>query len=121
GLDAARRVDDHRRRARLAADADEVVQDALLGHPIEDVAARAAAGEARRDHGLAQALERAGHVHALASRDHDALLRAVAVTQLEVRNSERLVDRGIRGHGENHRCAAPIGVAIVYAISAKKL
>jgi hypothetical protein len=33
----------------------------------------------------------------------------VPVTQLQVRDGEGLVDRGVRGHGEDHLRATPIG------------
>jgi hypothetical protein len=42
------------------------------------------------------------------------------VTELEVGNGEGLVDRGVGGHGEDHRRAIPIGGGILYTRGAKK-
>ena len=68
GLLAGGRVDHRRVRARLLADAHEVVEDRLLGELLDDARAGRAAGEAGGDHGLAERLERARDVDALAAR-----------------------------------------------------
>ena len=63
-----RGVDDGRGGTRLAADVHEVVEDVLALQALDDLLAGAAADEAGDDHRLAERLERAGDVDALAAR-----------------------------------------------------
>ena len=62
-----------------------------------------------RDHGLAERLERARDVDALAAGHRALLDGAVAAPEPEVRHRERLVDRRVEGDGDDHampvRCA----------------
>ena len=95
-------IDDRRRRARLGCDADEVVEDRLGGQLLDDPRARTAAGEAGRDHGHVEELQRAGDVDALAAREREHLARAVAVADLEDGHRERPVERRVRRHGDDH-------------------
>ena len=102
GLQPAGRVDHRGRRPRLAADPHEIVEDALAGKTLDDLDAGTAAGQARGDHGIPQPFERASDVDALPPWHHDSLLRPVPVTELKVRDGQRLVDRGIDGDCEDH-------------------
>src|SRR6266516_3039396 len=95
-------IDDRRRRARLARDADEVVQDRLARQLLDDPGARAAALEPRRDHRNAQPLERARDVDPLAAGLGEPLARAVPLAALEVRDGQRPVDRCVQGDGHDH-------------------
>ena len=101
-LRARRRVDDERRGARLVADADEVVEDRLARQLLDDARAGAAAGEPGRDDGDVEPLERARDVDALAARERQHLARAVTLPELERRDGERAVERGVEGDGDDH-------------------
>ena len=103
------RVDDGGGGARLVADADEVVEDRLVGELLEDPRARPAAGEAGRDDRDVQPLERARDVDPLAAGERQARARAVAVAELEVRHGQRAVERRVHRDGDDHR--APLGAS----------
>ena len=96
------RVDDGRRGARLVGDPHEVVEDPLGRQLLDDARAGAAAGEAGRDHGHVEPLERAGDVDPLAAGEREHAARAVAVAELEVRDGDRPVERGVERDGEDH-------------------
>ena len=95
-------VHDRRGHARLLADADEVVEDRLVGELLDDPDARGAARDAGGDHRLAQRLQGPCHVHPLAARHRRLLHRAVAAAQAEVRDGERLVDRRVERDRDDH-------------------
>ena len=76
---------------------------ALLGEVLDDAGAGRAAGDAGRDHRLAERAQRAGDVHALAARHGGLLDGAVTAAEPEVRHRERLVDGGVEGDGDDHR------------------
>ena len=61
-----------------------------------------AAGQAGRDDRLLEALERAGDVDALAPGLDSPLLAPMPLAELEVRDVEGLVDRGVRRDGDEH-------------------
>ena len=61
-----------------------------------------AAGEAGRDHRLAERLERARDVDPLAARHGGLLDRAMATPEPEVGHREGLVDRRVEGDGDDH-------------------
>ena len=61
-----------------------------------------AAGEARRDHRLAERLERARDVDPLAARHGGLLDRAMSAPKPEVGHREGLVDRRVEGDGDDH-------------------
>src|SRR5204863_8762125 len=64
--------------------------------------------EARRDHRLAERLQRPRHVDALAA-GHGALLdRAVTAPEAEVRHGERPVDRRVQRDGDDHAASVPL-------------
>jgi sugar/nucleoside kinase (ribokinase family) len=72
---------------------------------LDDPVAGAAAREAGRDHRGLQPLQRPRHVDALAAGAGQAVRCPVPVTELEVRNRQRAVDRGVEGYGDDHcRC-----------------
>ena len=71
----------------------------LLEHPV----AGRPAGEAGGDHRAAEQAQRAGDVDPLAAGHRAALDRPVAVTESEVRDRDRAVDRRVEGDGEDHR------------------
>ena len=75
---------------------------ASLGQLLDDARAGGAAGHAGGDHRLAERLQRARDVHALAAGHGGLLDRAVAAAEPEVRHGERLVDRGVEGDGDDH-------------------
>ena len=102
GVRVLGRIDDGRRRARLLADADEVVEDRLGGQLLDDARAGAAAGEPGRDDGHVEPLERARDVDPLAAGERQHLARAVAVAALEVRHGQRPVERSVQRHGDDH-------------------
>src|SRR5215213_9266138 len=102
GLIAVRRVDHRRRGARLLAYTHEVVEDALLGQVLDDARPRGTAGDAGRDHRLAQGPQRARHVHALAARHRRLLDSAMTPPEPEVGDSQGLVDGGVEGDGDDH-------------------
>ena len=104
---AVRRVEDGRVRARLLADADEVVEDRLGGELLDDPRARRAAREAGGDDRLAERLERAGDVDALAARHRRLLDGAMPASEPEVRHGQRLVDRRVEGDGDDHATSVP--------------
>src|SRR4051794_346572 len=110
GLLAVGGVEHRGVRARLVADAHEVVEDRLLGELLDDARPGRSSGEPGGDHRLAERLERARYVDALAAR-HGALLDGpVATPEPEVRHGERLVDGGVERDGDDHatplwRCA----------------
>ncbi len=60
------------------------------------------AGDARRDHRLAERLQRARDVHALAARHRGLLDGPMAASDAEVRHRQRLVDRCIERDGDDH-------------------
>ncbi len=69
---------------------------------LEQPGAGGPAAEAGRDHGLAEQLQRAGDVDALASGDRPRLDRAVTLAEPEVRDGDRAVDRGVECDGQDH-------------------
>ena len=73
GVRARGRVDDRGRRARLVADADEVVEDRLGGQLLDDARARPAAGEAGGDDRHVEPLQRARDVDPLAAGERQRL------------------------------------------------
>src|SRR5205814_10619755 len=76
---------------------------------FDDPAARAAARETRRDDRSLQPLQRPRDVNALAARGGEPAARPVPVTELEVRNGQRPVDRGIQSYGDDQsRCTTPL-------------
>ena len=95
------RVDDCSGGTRLAADADEVVQDPLGGQLLDDQRVGAAACEARRHDRNAELLQRPRDVDPFPTREGEALARAVTLPALEVRHLERAVDRGVEGDGDD--------------------
>ncbi len=103
GVRPARRVDDRGRRPRFALDPDEVVEDRLLGQPLDDAHAGLAPGEARRDDRHAERLECTGDIDPLAARKRQPVARAVALATLEVRDGDRAVDRRVEGDGDDHQ------------------
>ena len=64
------------------------------------------AGEAGGDHRLAERLQRAGDVDALAAGHRARLDRAVAAAEPEVRHGDGPVDRRVEGDGEDHLALA---------------
>ena len=70
-----------------------------------------AAGEPGRDHGLAEQLQRAGDVDALAAGDGSRLDRAVAVAERGCRDRDGAVDRGVEGDREDH-LVSPVPVRV---------
>jgi hypothetical protein len=105
GERARRRIDDRDRRARLVGDADEVAEDSLEAEILDDALSGAAAGETGRDHRSLQRSQRPRDVEPLAARAREAVARTVPVTELEVRNGQSAVDRGVEGYGDDHcRC-----------------
>src|SRR5581483_4938501 len=99
---ASRRVDDGRRRARLALDAYEVIEDRLRRQLLDDARARRAADEPGRDDGDPEGFQRARDIDALAARERDARARPVTLPALEVRHGERPVDRRVECDGDDH-------------------
>ena len=98
----ARRVVHHRRRcARLLPDADEVVQDRLVGQLLDDArpgrppATPVAITAAER-------LQRTRHVDALAACHRGLLDGPMAASDAEVRHRQCLVDRCIQRDGDDH-------------------
>src|SRR4051812_11978685 len=108
GLLTGRRVEDRKVGARLLADAHEVVEDRLLGELLDDPRARRAAREAGGDHRLAERLERARDVDALAARHRALLDRPVAAAEAEVGHAERPVDRRVQRDGDDHAASVPL-------------
>jgi hypothetical protein len=102
GVARAGGVDDRGRRARLAVDADEVVEDRLRGQLLDDTRAGAAACQARRDYGDAEPLQRPRDVDPLAAGEREPGTRAVALPALEVRDGQRPVDRRVDRDGDDH-------------------
>ena len=102
GVRAGGRVEDDGRRPRLLADADEVVEDRLGGELLDDPRPRAAAGEPGRDDRDVEPLERPRHVDALATRERDDLAGAMPMPDLEDRDGQRAVERGVEGDGDDH-------------------
>ena len=102
GVGARGRVDDGRRRARLVADPDEVVEDRLLRQLLDDPRARAAAGEPGRDDRHVEPLQRPRDVDALAAGEREHAARPVPVPELEDRDGQRAVERGVEGDGDDH-------------------
>src|SRR5206468_2846494 len=86
----------------------EVVEDRLLGELLDDSRPRRPAREPGRDHRLAERLERAGDVDALAARHRALLDRAVTAAEPEVRHGERSVDRGVERDGDDHAASVPL-------------
>src|SRR6266436_427019 len=58
--------------------------------------------EAGGDHRLAESLQRAGYVDALAARHRALIHRAMATAELEVGHGERLVDRRVQRDRDDH-------------------
>ena len=73
--------DDRRRRPRLVLDAHEVGEDRLLGELLEDAPPVAAPGEAGRDDGHAETLQRARDGDPLAAGERELLARAVTLAR----------------------------------------
>src|SRR5690348_15529066 len=92
GVRRVRRVDDCGGRARLVADANEVVEDRLRCQLLDDARAGTSAGETGRDDGNVEQLQRTCDVDPLAACKRQALARAVSVTELEIRDRKRPVD-----------------------------
>src|SRR6202035_1497041 len=65
------------------------------------------AGEAGRDHRLAEALQRARDVDSLAARHRALFDGAMASPEPEVRHGERLVDRRVEGDRDDHPASVP--------------
>ena len=107
GVGARGRVDDGRGRARLVADPDEVVQDRLLRQLLDDPRARSPAGEPRRDDRHVEPLERPRHVDPLAARERQHAARPVPVPELEDRDGQRAVERGVESDGDDHERSLP--------------
>ena len=103
-----RRIDDRRRRAGFVRDAHEVVEDRLRRELLDDPCARPAAGKAGRDDGNVEPLQRTGDVDPLAAGQRQALARAVALPELDVRHRQRAVDRGVERDGDDHVNQFPI-------------
>ena len=97
-------VDDGRGGTRLAGDTHEVVKDVLVPQPLDDLLPSAAAHQAADDDRLAQSLESAGDVDALAAGQREALAGTVPKADLEVRHSQRLVDSGVGRDSDDHPC-----------------
>ena len=108
GERARRRIDNGDRGARLVGDADEVAEDSLQAEVLDDAVAVTPAREPAGDDRRLEMLQRARDVDALAARAGEALARAVPVTELEVRDGQGPVDRGVEGYGDDHcRCSTP--------------
>ena len=107
GVRALGRVDDGGRRARLLADADEVVQDRLGGQLLDDARARTAAREPGRDDRHVEPLQRARDVDPLAAGERQHLARPVALPALEVRHGQRAVERCVQRDGDDHEKKPP--------------
>src|SRR6266566_6577586 len=103
GESARSRIDDRGRRARLVADAYEVVEDRFAGELLDDPVSRPASGKPRRDHGRLELLERARDVDALATGRRETRARTVTVTELEVRHGERAVDGRVECDCDDHQ------------------
>ena len=104
GLGVAGGIDDGGRGSRLAADAHEIVEDALGGEILHDPDAGLAAGEAGGDHGLPERLQGPGDIDALAAGKRQALAGAVAETRLEIRHRQRAVKSRVECNGNDHLC-----------------
>src|SRR5665213_1646751 len=78
------------------------MKDRLLRELRGDLRAGRAALEAGRDHGLAERLQGARDVDALAPGERAALDGAVAAPEPEARHGQRLVDRGVECDGDDH-------------------
>ncbi len=102
GVGARGRIDHGRRRPRLLPDPDEVVEDRLLGQLLDDPRARAPAGEAGGDDRHVEPLEGARHVDPLPAGEHERAARAVPVPELEDRDGQRPVERGVESDGDDH-------------------
>ena len=92
--------------ARLVRDSPrdpgEVGEDRLLGQPLHQPRAGGPAGQAGRDHGAIEQLQRAGDVDSLAAGRGARLDRAVAMALAEAGDGDGAVDRGVQGDGEDH-------------------
>ena len=102
GVRAAGRIDDRRRRARLAFDMDEVVEDRLVRQLLDDPGAGGTAHEAGRDDRDTEQLQRTCDVDPLATRERHAGARAMALPTLEVRHGQRPVDRRVECDSDDH-------------------
>ena len=102
GQRAGGRIDDGDRGARLVGDVDEIAEDSLEAEILDDPVAGAAACETAGDHRGLQPLQRPRDVDALAAGAREAARRPVPVAELEVRDGQRPVDRGIQGYGDDH-------------------
>src|SRR6185312_13787877 len=86
----------------LGGDLDEVGQHRLVVQLFQHAGAGGAADEAGGDHRAAEAVQRPGHVDALAARHGAALDRAVATAEAEVRDRDGAVDRRVQRHRQDH-------------------
>jgi hypothetical protein len=106
GVRLARRVDDRGRRAGLAVDPHEVVEDRLARQLLDDPRPCDPPGQPCRHDGHTERLQRARDVDPLAARERDAGARAVALPALEVRHGQGAVDRRVECDGDDH-CSGP--------------
>ena len=102
GVRAAGRVDDRGRRARLAFDVHEVVEDRLVRQLLDDARSGLPADEPRRDHGHAERLQRARDVDPLAACERHTRTCAMPLPTLEIRNGQRPVDRRVECDSDDH-------------------
>src|SRR5690606_19952087 len=79
-----------------------VVEDRVLGEVLDDPRPGVPAGDAGRDHRLAEGLERARHVDALAPGHRRLLDRTVTVAEPEVRHGKGPVHGRIERDGDDH-------------------
>ena len=96
------RICDGSRGPRLAGDPHEVVENRFGSELLDDARPRSAAREPCRDDRDLEDLERAGDVDPLTARERQHLARAMAVADLEDRNGQRAVERGVDGDGDDH-------------------
>ena len=72
------------------------------GGEAEDQQRAGEAGEAGGDDRHVELLERTRHVDPLAACQRQDVARAVALAQLERRDGQRAVERGVEGDGDDH-------------------
>src|SRR5262249_51113550 len=104
--------DDGGRRARLALDAHEIVEDRLAGEALDDPHPRLPAREPGRDDRHAEQLERAGDVQPFAARERQTGTGAVPLPALEVRDGDRPREGGVESDGHNQVKRPPMSFTV---------
>src|SRR4029079_6640762 len=102
-VDVRSRVEHGRGGPRLAADADEVVEDPFVRQLLGGEGPGPPARQTGADDRHPEAARRTRDVDPLAARARRALARAVALPELEVRHEQRAVDRSVESDGDDHQ------------------